>query len=60
VARLLLEKGSDMNAQGGIYSTALQVASSRGYEKMVRLLLEKGADMNAQAGKSDRAACWYC
>jgi ankyrin repeat protein len=53
----LLEKGTDVTAQRGIYGTALQAASSGGYEKVVRLLLEKGADVNAQAGKSGRAAC---
>jgi hypothetical protein len=46
--QLLLEKGADVNAQGGRYGNALQVASYRGHEAIVKLVLEKGADVNAQ------------
>ncbi|KAJ7503922.1 hypothetical protein B0H11DRAFT_2222008 [Mycena galericulata] len=44
----LLEKGADVNAQGGDYGNALQAASSGGHTEIVRALLEKGADVNAQ------------
>ncbi|KAH6662712.1 ankyrin repeat-containing domain protein [Halenospora varia] len=47
---LLLEKGADVNAQGGYYGNALQAASARGREAIAALLLEKGADVNAQGG----------
>ncbi|KAL5328216.1 hypothetical protein ACEPPN_001712 [Leptodophora sp. 'Broadleaf-Isolate-01'] len=47
---LLLEKGADVNAQGGSYGNALQAALSRGHEATTALLLEKGADVNAQGG----------
>ncbi|KAJ5625207.1 hypothetical protein N7510_001516 [Penicillium lagena] len=50
---LLLEKGADVNAQGGRYGNALQAASFGGYERIVRLLLEKGAGVNAQGGSYD-------
>jgi ankyrin repeat protein len=50
VVRLLLDKGADVNAQGGEYGNALQAASSEGHEAVVRLLLDKGADVNAQGG----------
>ena len=44
VVRLLLDKGADVNAQGGYYyANALQAASDRGHEAVVRLLLDKGA-----------------
>ena len=46
----LLEKGADVNAQGGNYGNALQAASSGGHEVIVKLLLEEGADVNAQGG----------
>jgi ankyrin repeat protein len=46
----LLDKGADVNAQGGLYGNALQAASSRGHETVVRLLLDKGADVNVQGG----------
>ncbi len=50
VVQLLLDKGVDVNAQGGQYGNALQAASSRGHEKVVQLLLDNGADVNAQGG----------
>ena len=54
--KLLLEKGADVNAQGGKYGNALQAAafSYEGFRKM-KLLLEKGADVNAQGGKHGNA-----
>jgi hypothetical protein len=48
--RMLLEKGADVNAQGGHYGNALQAASARGHDQIVQRLLEKGADVNAQGG----------
>jgi ankyrin repeat protein len=50
VVTLLLEKGADVNAQGGFYGNALQAAAQGGYTSVVTLLLEKGADVNAQGG----------
>ena len=50
VVQILLEKGAEVNAQGGLYSNALQAASSRGHNKVVQMLLEKGAEVNAQGG----------
>jgi hypothetical protein len=37
-----------VNAQGGLFGNALQVASSGGYEAVVKMLLDKGAEVNAQ------------
>ena len=53
--RLLLEKGADINAQGGNYGNALQAASMGGYDQIVQRLLEQGADVNAQGGYSGNA-----
>lgn len=39
-----------VNAQGGVYGSALQAASRGGHEKVVQLLLNPGADVNAQGG----------
>jgi ankyrin repeat protein len=47
VVRLLVDKGADVNVQGGRTGNALQAASERGHEAVVRLLLDKGADVNA-------------
>lgn len=55
VVQLLLDKGAEVNAQGGSYGNALQAASEGGHDKVVRLLLDKGADMNAQGRRYDNA-----
>jgi hypothetical protein len=52
VVKLLVDRGADINAQGGIYGTALQ-AAAYGYwngESIVQLLLDRGADVNAKGG----------
>jgi serine/threonine protein kinase/autonomous glycyl radical cofactor GrcA len=48
--KLLLERGVDVNAEGGYYGNALQTASRSGYIEVVKLLLEKGADVKAEGG----------
>ena len=48
--KLLVQKGADVNTQGGTHGNALQAASYRGHEKIVTLLVQKGADVNAQGG----------
>ena len=53
--KLLVDKGADVNAQGGFYGTALQAASGGGYEEIVQLLVDKGADVNAQGGEYGNA-----
>jgi hypothetical protein len=50
IVELLLAKGADVNAQGGLFGNALQAASYGGHERIVELLLAKGADVNAQGG----------
>ena len=49
--QLLLDKGADVNAQGGEYGTALRAAAYKGSREVVQLLLDKGADINAQVGE---------
>ncbi|KAH0332324.1 Pfs, NACHT and ankyrin domain protein, partial [Aureobasidium melanogenum] len=46
----LLDKGADVNAQGGRYGNALQAASLEGHDKIVQMLLDRGAHVNAQGG----------
>jgi ankyrin repeat protein len=55
VVQLLLDKGADVNAQGGDYGNALQAASAGGHKEIVQLLLDKGADVNAQGGYYNNA-----
>ena len=52
---LLLDKGANVNTQGGTYGSALQAASNGGHEAVVALLLEKGADVNTQGGAYSNA-----
>lgn len=44
IVALLLRNGSDVNAKGGYFGSALYVACSKGHEKIVRVLLDWGAD----------------
>jgi len=44
VVQILLDKGADINAEGGYYGNALRAASARGYDKVVQMLRQNGAD----------------
>jgi ankyrin repeat protein len=48
--RVLLEKGADINWQGGTYGCALQAATVNYRLENVKLLLMYGADVHAQCG----------
>ena len=45
---MLLDKGAEINAQGGHFGSALQAASDRGRDKVVQLLIDHGAKINAK------------
>jgi len=47
IARLLLDRGADVNARDGEQTTALEAAISRDQTAMVALLLERKADPNS-------------
>ena len=46
IVKMLLDRGADVNAQGGV---ALQIASSDGHLELAEMLINKGADVNAQS-----------
>lgn len=50
----ILDRGADINAQGGKYGNALQAAAYRGNEATVKMLLDRGADCTVQPLLSDR------
>ncbi|KAI5840860.1 hypothetical protein DFP73DRAFT_611679 [Morchella snyderi] len=50
VVKLLLERGAEPDARGGLYETALQAASHNGNIVAVKALLEKCAEVNIQGG----------
>uniref|UniRef100_A0A093V073 Putative transporter MCH4 n=1 Tax=Talaromyces marneffei PM1 TaxID=1077442 RepID=A0A093V073_TALMA len=48
--KLLLDRGADVNFQGGYFGNALQVASFKGHKEIMKLLLDNGAGINIQGG----------
>lgn len=50
VVQMLLDKGADVNTQGGFLGNALQAAARVGYQNVVQTLLDQGAVVNAQGG----------
>ncbi|KAK7217682.1 hypothetical protein V2G26_005685 [Clonostachys chloroleuca] len=50
-----VEKGADINAQGGEYVNALQAVSVFGHLEMAEMLIQKGADINARCGEHGNA-----
>ncbi|KAJ4175619.1 hypothetical protein NW767_015723, partial [Fusarium falciforme] len=55
VVKLLLDKGADINAQGGDYGNALQAASEEGHLEVVQLLNQRNA--NRTPRKRSGSAC---
>lgn len=55
VVELLLDLGADINAVGGEFGTALQVACFHGSYDTAALLLRRGADPNIRAGTFNTA-----
>jgi ankyrin repeat protein len=45
---LLLERGADINARGGLYDFALHTALANKQENIAKLLIQNGADVNIQ------------
>ncbi|KAH9876213.1 hypothetical protein J1614_004092, partial [Plenodomus biglobosus] len=50
IATLLLDRGAEVNVQGGFWGNALQAASYQGHEQIVKMLLDRDAEFNAQGG----------
>jgi ankyrin repeat protein len=57
---MLLSTNADVNTQDEVFNTALQLACSGGYCKIVKMLLDSGADVNAQGGYLDNALQAAC
>lgn len=49
-AKLLLDKGADVNTLLGQYGGAIQTDSLEGHEEIVKLLLDNGSDIGALGG----------
>ncbi|KAG9599564.1 hypothetical protein KCU77_g3687, partial [Aureobasidium melanogenum] len=48
IAQTLLDRGADMNAEGGEYGNALLAASYGGHDKIVQMLLDRGVRVTAE------------
>lgn len=48
IVQLLLDKGANVNEQGGFFGNALQAASFGNHREIVQLLRDKGANVNTQ------------
>lgn len=46
IALLLIQKGANINVQGGQYGNTIQAASAGGYLKITEILLQKGVNTN--------------
>ncbi|KAJ8128611.1 hypothetical protein O1611_g5023 [Lasiodiplodia mahajangana] len=55
VVELLIEKGADVNQQGGFYGNALQTAVVAEDLKVAKFLVDNGANVNQQGGFYDNA-----
>lgn len=55
ISQMLIESGADVNAQGGIFHTALQAASAYGRVELVDYLVENGANVNIKGGVYETA-----
>ncbi len=58
IARLLIERGADINARAPNGSTALMMTAREGREELARQLLEGGADAQANNENGDSALTW--
>ncbi|KAJ5887523.1 hypothetical protein N7495_007564 [Penicillium taxi] len=45
---MLLKQGANINAQSGVYGSALRAACAKRHDKVAQMLLERGADVNDQ------------
>jgi ankyrin repeat protein len=55
VVRLLVKKGTDIDAKDNEGQTALLWAAKRGYEGIVKFLIENGADATAKSTNGQTA-----
>jgi ankyrin repeat protein len=50
MAKLLVEAGADVNAEGGKYGSALQASVAKGHSMIALFLLDNGANVNQLGG----------
>jgi len=56
IARLLIEKGAEVNAKNASQQTPLHSAAWHGHADIARLLIENGAEVNAKSAAQQTAA----
>jgi cytohesin len=60
VARLLIERGVNVNATGDNGNTALHDAADQGHAEVVALLLREGAHANSRSDEGVTPLMWAC
>lgn len=58
IARLLVERGADVNARAPNGSTVLMMAAREAHEDLARILLDAGSDPNLLNDRGDSALTW--
>jgi ankyrin repeat protein len=59
IAKLLISKGADVNAKGGLMGgTPLDTAAKRGQKEIVELLIANGANVNAKNADGHTPLDW--
>lgn len=48
--KILLDRGANVNAKGGVLGSPLMAAVYQGHKEVVEMLIERGADVNATGG----------
>ena len=57
--RLLLDRGVDVNTEGGFYGSPLKAAAKFGHVKTTELLLQRGAIIETDDSRSEGSALWW-
>lgn len=52
IVHMLLDRGANINAPGGLFGNALRAASAEGHVKVVQALLDRGADVKGKKGEA--------
>ncbi|KAI5788683.1 ankyrin repeat-containing domain protein [Pyronema domesticum] len=55
ITHLLIEKGAEVNSEGGYYGNALQAAAMEDHKAIAKFLIERGAEVNAEGRRYGNA-----
>ena len=58
IAKALIDKGADVNAEDKKRQTVLMIATAKGNIEIAKILIDKGADVNAKDINGATALMW--